>query len=89
MVPFLILSFLSTASTVDDVRKAKQTADRYEARLDMFGAREAGIYDNMAIDAMNAADMAYEAHVSRLEGNIQYAMRCETALDRILSNNGF
>jgi len=86
MVPFLILSFLSTACTVDDVRKAKQTADRYEARLEQS---EAGIYDNMAIDAINAADMAYEAHVSRLEGNIAYAMRCECALDRILSGNGF
>lgn len=88
MVPFLILSFLSTASTVDDVRKAKQTADRYEARLEP-GALEAGIYDNMAIDAINAADMAYEAHVSRLEGNIPYAIRCERALDRILCKHGF
>ena len=89
MVPFLILSFLSTACTVDDVRKAKQTADRYEARLEQSGALEAGVYDNMAVDAMNAADMAYEAHTARLEGNIAYAIRCECALDRILSGNGF
>lgn len=89
MVPFLILSFLSTASTIDDVRRVKQTADRYDARLELSGALEAGIYDNGAIDALVAADMAYESHIARLEGNIPYAIRCERALDRILGKHGF
>lgn len=88
MVPFLILSFLSNACTVDDVRRAKQTADRYEARLEMSGSLDAGIYENGAIDSLLAADMAYESHIARLEGNIPYAIRCERALARILGKHG-
>ena len=81
----LILSALSTAASADDIRRIVEVCDRMEHRCPDDGSD----YGGVVIDAINATDLAWQAYVARLEGNITYAIRCERALDRILSNHGF
>jgi hypothetical protein len=91
MIPSLILSALSLAIGTSDLRRVKEVCDRYEARLHQTAS---GYYESDVeigsdgCDAINAVDLAWDAYVSRLAGEIDRALRCEAAVDRILARHG-
>ena len=84
-IAVLIASYLSTASRQKECVRAMDVAQRAINRLpDEDTARMPGI-----CDAYNIAHMQSAAMTARLvDGDINYAMRCESAANRLLEKFG-
>jgi hypothetical protein len=83
-IAYLIASTVSTTTDRDDLVRAQQTASRAIARLpDEDTALMPGI-----CDAYNMSYLASEAMISRRDGYIDHALRCEATVDRLLSGFG-
>lgn len=84
-ISHLILSFISTATTKEEMVHAHNVASRAISRLpDEDTTLIPGI-----CDAYNAAYLGASAISSRLEGDIPYASRCEDTASRLLEYWGF